>query len=151
MRYNTQSYVLGHAQIRVSNSPIHNLGLFATSPIKKNEIITFYDGEQIDWQTAKMRTDSSYMRSIAFGYSVIDGLRVPSDDCGAGSFINHSSTPNAYFWMRENIVWIKAKTNIYPEEEILVNYGKTYWKRQSDICNSSHVGCQARSTNATTS
>lgn len=125
-------YTLGNSyRFDVAASTVHNRGLFATCPIKRNELVTFYDGEYIDWYTAKTRTDCSYMRSVAFGYSVIDGLRVPLPNRGAGSFSNHASNPNAKFWTRENTVWIKAKSDINIGQEIYVNYGKMYWKRHS--------------------
>ena len=129
MKYDMAEYTLGNScRLDVAASTIHNRGLFATCPIQRNELVTFYDGEYIDWHTAQTRTDRSYMRSVAFGYSVIDGLRVPLPNRGAGSFTNHSSKPNAKFWTRENTVWIKAKTEINVGQEICVNYGKTYWK-----------------------
>ena len=48
---------------------------------------------------------------------------------GAASFTNHSPKPNAIFHVRDDIVWIKLKEDVVQGAEILVNYGKTYWKQ----------------------
>ena len=113
----------------VQKSPIHGNGVFATRHIPKNTIITSYDGEDIDRATALSRSDKSYMRTVSFGHHVIDGLRTPTRGRGAGSFVNHSSTPNATFWIRYDRVWIKALRDIQRDEEVFVNYGRSYWQR----------------------
>jgi SET domain-containing protein len=96
--------------------------------IAKNELITYYDGERIDYSVARSR-DPSHIRSVAFGHEAIDGLREPAAGRGAGSFCNHSDRPNARYHTRDDCVWIKALRDIHPGEEVLVSYGKTYWKR----------------------
>lgn len=124
---------LGNSRLfSVQKSQIHGNGVFTTWHVPKNTIITFYDGEDIDRATALSRPDKSYMRTVSFGHHVIDGLRNPTRGRGAGSFVNHSSTPNAAFWIRHDRVWIKALRDIQRDEEILVSYGRFYWQRSHD-------------------
>ena len=122
----------GHSSnvYQIKASEIHGNGLFAKIDMKKNTIITYYDGETIDWTQAKARSDSSYIRSVSHGYSAIDGLRSPIVGKGAGSFVNHSPHPNAFFHIMHDIVFIKLKKDVESGEEILVSYGKTYWKQR---------------------
>ena len=118
--------------IEVRPSEIHGNGIFATRPILKNELVTFYDGEHVDWQHARTLADPSYVRGVAHGYTAIDGLRTPQRSRGAGSFCNHSDRPNALFWVRDDVVWIKAARDIEPGAEVLVSYGRNYWRRFAD-------------------
>ena len=119
--------------VRASN--IHGNGLFAKSNLKKNTILTYYDGEMIDWKEAKARADKSYIKSLSHGHCAIDGLRVPIIGKGAGSFVNHSNCPNAFYHVIHDIIWIKLKKHVECGEEIFVSYGNSYWKRQYiDTC-----------------
>jgi hypothetical protein len=103
--------------------------LFAKDDLQKNTIVTYYDGNLLSWIDAQQKSDVAYMRTVAFGHQVIDGLRIPLVGRGAGSFVNHSCDPNAEFHIRSDTVWIKTKKDIHKGMEILVNYGRTYWKR----------------------
>lgn len=117
----------------VKDSPLHGNGLFLTQDCPRGTIVTYYDGEQIGWREAKQRQDRSYLRSVAFGHLVIDGLREPTLHRGAGSFANHSSgANNAIFWVRDDNVWIKLRQNAKKGDEVLVNYGRGYWRGRAD-------------------
>ena len=122
-------FVLGSPRFKVEPSTIHGNGLFLNIDMQKNEIVTFYDGTHIDWKDACAASDSSYMRTLAFGYDVIDGLRIPCPGRGAASFVNHSHAPNAQFWCQNDRVWIKLTRDLGSNQEVLVNYGKTYWSK----------------------
>ena len=124
----TLSHLYGCDDLHVRPSIIHGNGLFTNRNFQKNEILTFYDGEHIDWKEAHSR-EPSYIRGLAFGFAAIDGLRTPVIGRGLGSFCNHSSTPNAIFWVRDDVVWIKARQVISSGEEVVVNYGRVYWER----------------------
>lgn len=113
----------------IKASKIHGNGLFAKSNLKKNTILTYYDGETIDWKEASSRPDKSYIKSISHGYCAIDGLRYPVIGKGAGSFVNHSYRPNAFFHIIHDIVWIKLKEDVRSGEEIFVSYGNFYWRQ----------------------
>lgn len=124
------TYNLGYSSMfRVRESNVHGNGLFALRTIHKNEVITYYDGDLLDWNEAARASCKRYMRGLCHGHSAIDGLRNPVSGRGAGSFCNHSQNSNACFWKRNDIVWIKALRDISALEEICVNYGRHYWKR----------------------
>ena len=113
----------------VRQSQIHGLGLFAKRDIIKNTIVTFYDGERIDWKEANNLPDKRYLRTVAHGHEVIDGIKMRIDGFGAGSLINHSNAPNCIFIVRNDNVWVKAKRGLLQDEEMTVNYGRGYWNR----------------------
>lgn len=117
------------AAFAVRPSRIHGNGLFATRPIPKGTLITFYDGSRIAWAAARTVADRSYLRSVAYGHEVIDGLRAPVTGRGAGSMVNHAArgASNAAFWVRHDVVWVKATAPIARGTEITVDYGRTYW------------------------
>lgn len=119
--------------ITVRKSPLHGVGVFAMKKIEKNCIVSHYDGECIDWEVALQRPDKSYMRSISFGYSVIDGLRKRQRGRGMGSLVNHSRTPNATFHVRDDAVFIKTLQSVERNDEITVNYGSTFWRRHARL------------------
>lgn len=135
----TATHRLGTASaaFAVRPSPIAGLGLFATRNITKGTLITFYDGERVVWSEAKRRP-RSHMRSVAFGYEAIDGLRGTDTlvGRGAGSLCNHAfrpaQHPNATYWPRDDQVWIKAIVDIPVGAEVLVDYGRGYWANGHD-------------------
>jgi hypothetical protein len=130
-------------------------GLFATKPFIKNEYITEYDGDIIDAARAKMlqsRGKATHIRSLEPQHSAIDGLKKPSDahNRGGASFANDGlcvANKNATFTKAIEVpgsqvpdrrtgpanskrIFIRAARNISPGEEILVSYGRDYWKTQ---------------------
>ena len=123
-------YKCPSSKVSVRKSPLHGNGLFAVDDIAKNALVTFYDGELLDWGEAKRRPDPSYMRSIATFYSAVDGLRIPVEGRGMGSFANHSKRPNAKYFVRNDTCYIKLLVDVRGGEEILVNYGSGYWRRR---------------------
>ena len=124
-------YKIGSPHFEVKRSSIHGLGLFAKKTFLKNEIITFYDGVHIGLAEAiekKARGQGLYLKTISHFHDIIDGLRTPMLGRGAGSFCNHSWNPNARLWVRNDDCWIQAITDIQPNSEITVSYGKKYWR-----------------------
>jgi len=122
--------------VEVRASPIHGLGVFAARPIARNALVTYYDGERVSWDEAKaraawVRASCTHMRSVAFGHEAIDGLRAPLPGRGVGSLCNHARPANAAYWTRDDVVWIKAARDIECGEEVLVDYGRTYWARHA--------------------
>jgi hypothetical protein len=139
------------------------LGLFVTSPIAAGALITEYDGERIDWKTARERS-ASHIRSVQKLRTAIDGLRVPETGRGGGSFANdtvllaQSTTTNivrsptnaAFVTLKlkaddteeaafSNIaaeriaVALVATRDIAADEEVFVSYGDDYWKKLLNI------------------
>ena len=114
-------------RVCVRESQIHRLGLFCIQKLPRHSIVTYYDGEHIDWKTAKERPDARYMRTVHFGHHVIDGLRAPIPGRGLGSFANHSDNPNCKYHRSGDSILLKLTKPIDAGDEILVNYGRTYW------------------------
>lgn len=115
-------------------------GLYATREFMRGELITEYVGEIISREEARKRLERGefhYLGTLVPGLYEIDGIRSPIFGVGAASLINHASSSNA------NVRWChiedrkvcfrrlfaKATRDIHPGEEILINYGKTFWDR----------------------
>lgn len=99
------------------------LGLFATAPITKGGLIIEYTGERITSDEADRR-GGKYLFTINKKWAV-DG----KGRRNLSRYINHSCRPNAEAEVDEDKlkVFIYAKRNIKPGEEIAYNYGKEYW------------------------
>ena len=132
--------------VKQSSLPNANMGLWATRPFHKNQVITEYDGDVITWDQAineQLRFRSSHFRSLMFGDSVIAGLEEPVCGRGGGSFANDNHVVNAKFIKTEKEghrsgrtgllvmaqIWLKATRDIMAGDEIFVNYGCTYWMK----------------------
>jgi SET domain-containing protein len=124
-------------------------GVFATKRIEKGEFITEYDGNVICRdQAIRLRKAglSTHIASIDYHYA-IDGILEPDKEGtrGIGSLCNHSEDPktqNAYLFKSDSNkinqirkctrtgystltrVWLRAKRDIEPGEEIMYSYGK---------------------------
>lgn len=102
----------------------HGLGLFATAPIKKGELIAEYWGEVITEDEANRR-GGKYLFELE-NERAIDGKTRKN----VARYINHSCTPNCE--PEEDVekrrVFIHARRNIREGEELGYNYGKFYWE-----------------------
>ncbi|MCK4659544.1 MAG: SET domain-containing protein [Phycisphaerae bacterium] len=97
-------------KIEVRHSPIHELGVFATATIRKDERIGRYqsrktnrDGRYVLWVESEKGTQ---------GYNGYGRLR----------FLNHRSTPNSELDGLE----LYALRTIRPGEEITIDYGEEW-------------------------
>lgn len=100
------------------------LGLFAGENIKRGKRIIEYTGEKISTEEADKR-GGKYLFDINKDLT-IDGKGREN----TARYINHSCAPNAYAEvdLDKKKVFIYAKKNIKEGEEILYNYGKSYWE-----------------------
>lgn len=134
----------------IKQSTIQNAGngLFASKVFARNSCVTEYGGQVV---SAKSLDDVRWAAGLGHGMAV-DGKNVSTaDGNAAGSFANHSSTPNATLVRSHNPVlvgvdrgipwgervWVQATQVINPDDEILVNYGKTYLSRHCSIMSGS--------------
>ena len=105
--------------------PPYNLGVFATRPIKKGEVI-----ERSPYTWGACADDGMVNSKNQFG---IDG-----DICGIGmgflSFYNHGEHPSleTEYDHKNRTVIQRATRNINVGEEILTSYGDEYWKGSKD-------------------
>jgi hypothetical protein len=124
------NHLYKNLQIKESTLPGAGLGLFTTSGIKKNTIITEYLGVVSSWKNADK--ESVYILYLNRNH-VIDGrdcflslASFTNDAKGSGRIIGVRN--NSYFEYDKLHVFIKALYHIPAGSEILTNYGKTYWK-----------------------
>ena len=108
-------------KIYLGNSPLHNLGVFSSQPIKEHDIIDvcpFISFPQSNLE--KIPVFSNY----SFCYPRSENWREHALVLGYGSYYNHSKTPNVdWYTDEENRTFIFfALRDINREEELLINY-----------------------------
>ena len=102
----------------VRPSPIHSIGVYTTTPIRKGTRIVEYAGQRITPAEADRRYDGSartYLYGLEDGKTVIDGE-------GWGAFLNHSCDPNCEVEEIRGRVWIFAVRDIAAGEELVWDY-----------------------------
>ena len=107
------------------------LGLFATTPIKREQRLIEYIGERISNDEADAKGGKYLFRINS--RRVIDGAARTN----TARYINHSCRPNAEAFTDNNRVWIWSKRKIAVGEEITINYGKEYFDQHI-----APIGCQ---------
>src|SRR5262252_1998793 len=90
----------------VRPSPIHSVGVYTSSPIRKGTRVVEYAGERIT---------PTYLYGLEDGKTVIDGE-------GLGAFLNHSCDPNCEVDEIKGRVWIFALRDIARGEELVWDY-----------------------------
>jgi hypothetical protein len=99
-------------------SPIHSVGVYAATPIRKGTRVVEYAGERITAEEADRRYDGvsrTYLYGLDDGKTVIDGH-------GLGAYLNHSCDPNCEVDEIKGRVWIFAIRDIAAGEELLWDY-----------------------------
>jgi SET domain-containing protein len=111
-----------HVKVRRSSA---GLGLFAQEAIKKGQLIIEYTGERITEEEANRR-GGRYLFEVT-DTLVIDG----KERDNTARYINHACKPNseAEHDEEDDRIYIRAKKNIAPNEEITYHYGKEYMKQ----------------------
>jgi SET domain-containing protein len=110
--------------IEVRESPIHGKGVFALRPITRGTRIIEYTGERISWEEADRReekkdeNDTHTMLFTVDKKTVIDATRRGSD----ARFINHACLGNCRSYIDGKRVFIEARRNIQPGEELCYDY-----------------------------
>lgn len=101
------------------------LGLFADAPFTKGDLVIEYKGETISTEEADKR-GGKYLFELNDSWT-IDG----SNRSNLARYINHSCRANCEPELSEDEkrVFIYAKKNIAPDEEITYNYGKDYFNQ----------------------
>src|ERR1041385_4381119 len=102
----------------VRPSPIHSVGVFTTTVIRKGSRVVEYAGERITPEEADRRYDGvsrTYLYGLEDGKTVIDGE-------GLGAYLNHSCDPNCEVDEVKGRVWLYAIRNIAAGEELVWDY-----------------------------
>ena len=108
------------------------LGLFATKPIPKGKRIIEYVGPLVPNQKVE-KSNGRYFFGVNKKWSLDGSART-----NTARYINHSCQPNAETTVsNRRRVWIWARRNIKPGEEITYDYGKEYFEGIIEP-----IGCQ---------
>lgn len=128
--------------VRRSRLPNAGMGLFASRSFERGELITGFEGNLISHAEADaLRRNGCHrhVRTLRWKDLAIDGLKVrPAPrGCGGASYANDGRCTrlnNATFAVRYAVdgllplCFLRARRRIDPGEEILVSYGRTYWR-----------------------
>jgi uncharacterized protein len=102
----------------VRPSPIHAVGVFTTTPIRKGARVVEYAGPRITPEEADRRYEGvarTYLYGLEDGKTIIDGE-------GLGAYLNHSCDPNCEVDEIKGHVWLFALRNIAAGEELVWDY-----------------------------
>ena len=124
------------------------IGIFTNKKIIKNNIITWYYGNIIDYKNIKhkkykynkyiMEYNSVNKRKYMIGISNIDNIKGKGFAQLANDAIHYNLTyknNNSYFEQRGRYIFLIATRNIDKNEEVLVSYGIEYWIKEINIKN----------------
>lgn len=119
-------------------SPIHGLGAFATHVLVKGMRVAEYVGERI--------TKAESLRRCELGNGFIFALDDQFDLDGdteknPARLFNHSCAPNCETEYQDGRIWIIARRDIAPGEEITFNYGYTLEEYREHPCHCGAAEC----------
>jgi SET domain-containing protein len=97
------------------------LGLFTFSPIRKGSTVIEYRGERIS-QDDERRYNNRYLVNLNSRWD-LDG----SPRWNLARYTNHACRPNCELVDRGGRIFLVARRDIGPEEELTLNYGKEYF------------------------
>ena len=134
--------------IRRGRSAIHGRGVYARIAIPEGYVIVEYTGERIT-KAESERREAARMERIRRGrdgatYIFDLNQRYDLDGRRGGNisrFINHSCEPNCRAELDRGRIWIIARRDIAPREEITFCYGFPYRDRASNPCRCGAAQC----------
>jgi SET domain-containing protein len=115
----------GGRRIQVRRSGVHGKGVFALRPIAAGETLIEYTGELITWPEALRRHPHDPTDPNHTFYFHIDDRHVIDANVGgnASRWINHACDPNCESDEVDGRIFIKARRDIAPGEELFYDYG----------------------------
>ena len=131
----------------VRKSPIHGRGVFALTQIPKKSRIIEYKGELISDAEADRRYSRLHENSPhTMLFSVDGGLVIDATRRGsAARWINHSCAPNCEIEEENSRVFIEARRDIRPGEELTYDYNLQIGERHTRAAKRDHACfCGAR-------
>lgn len=113
-----ETAVVPPGPVRVGDSPVHGLGVFATRDIEAGEVIERSPVLVIDDEHEELVAGTA-LDGYCFTWD--GGLAV---GLGWTSLYNHAATPNARYWTmpEHGLIEIVAHTDIREGEEVFVTY-----------------------------
>lgn len=136
------------ANLRLGRSGVHGWGLFARDFIPRGERVIEYVGERITKAEAERREDARLARLAAGGDGCVYvfELRGRHDIDGAVPWnparrINHSCAPNCESEEDRGHIWIVARRDIAPGEELTYDYGFSLAESRHHPCRCGAADC----------
>jgi SET domain-containing protein len=119
-------------------SPIHGTGAFARKQIPRDTHIIEYVGEKILKEESLRRCEQDNQ----FIFTLTDTKDLDGDVAwNPARFINHSCEPNCDAELDQERIWIVARRDIAPGEEITFNYGYDLDDYRDYPCRCGAPGC----------
>ena len=121
-----------HLYVGDSTIPHTGKGLFTSTPIEKGELIIEYTGEITNWEAVRHDASNAYIYFVNEDH-IINAKNTPeaiaryANDAHGLTRIRGLNN-NSRFVNIDGRVFIKATKHIDAGSEILVEYGKEYWK-----------------------
>mmetsp|Transcript_23386 Transcript_23386/g.59041 ORF Transcript_23386/g.59041 Transcript_23386/m.59041 type:complete len:348 (-) Transcript_23386:352-1395(-) len=113
-------------------------GAFATTAIPKDTMLTEYEGDML----SNVEYFQRYPDGVSDYCMMLDAERVidaavasQGNDFTAGH-VNHSRLRNnvvRWYDRRQGRIWFYASRDIRPGEELLVDYGRTFWQGREEL------------------
>jgi len=134
-------------RVAVRTSPIHGRGVFALRRIPKGTRIIEYKGELISDDEADRRYSKVHEHSPhTMLFSVEDGLVIDATRKGnSARWINHSCAPNCSIEEENHRIFIEARRDIRPGEELTYDYNLQIGEKHTPAAKREHACfCGAR-------
>ena len=119
-------------------SPIHGIGGFAKTSIPAGARVIEYTGERIEKQQSLERC----ARNNQFIFYLDEHLNLDGNvEWNLARFLNHSCSPNCDAERIEGRIWIVARRDISPGDEVTFNYGYTLEDYREHPCRCGAAEC----------
>ena len=136
------------AFVRLGRSGLHGFGLFARDFIPQDTQIIEYVGERITKAEAQRREERRLARLAAGGDGCVYIFELNRRHDLDGQVlwnparrINHSCRPNCESQQGRGRIWIVARRDIAPDEELTYDYGFPYSEWRDHPCRCGAPGC----------
>ena len=127
-----------HSLVDFRPSAIHGLGGFAVTPIPIGSRVIEYVGDRI---TKAKSLERCALNNPAIFYLDDDWDLDGSVKWNPARFLNHSCSPNCDAERMDGRIWIVARRQIRPGEEITFNYGYDLEHYREHPCCCGAAGC----------
>jgi SET domain-containing protein len=134
-------------RIAVRNSPIHGRGVFALQRISKGTRIIEYKGNLITDKEADRRYSRVHEHSPhTMLFSLDGGMVIDATRRGnSARWINHSCVPNCDIEEEGRRIFIDARRDIHPGDELTYDYNLQIGEKHTKVAKREHACfCRAR-------
>jgi SET domain-containing protein len=110
----------GPPPLKVDSSGVHGRGVYATHPISKGARIIEYAGQRISWEETSDDEDNPHTFIFGLGSGEVINPEIGGNEA---RWINHCCDPNCEAFEEDDRIFIYAKRDIEPGEELSYDYG----------------------------